>query len=467
MIQSHWLIAGTCIVSLGAGYLAGIRRDPATSKVPIAVSPSDLRRERSAPRDRDSRGGSGDELLSALLKGRSTRDLSSHELAKLVVQLSKYSPSQSPVARARQTYQLQLLLTKLSASQLEQAAVTLAGDPESRRTGVLAIIVGPLAAKDPQRAMAWAKTQPNSSSLLSIILGQMAKDSPMEAAKIYRDELMNNTFQRNDVWNASYGISNAMAKQGKMALLDFVDGLPMQQQNNILGNCFRELPEGDRLAMMDAVYQRSKTEGMQDWNLNNTFSQLAALDSEAAKKWVQQLEPGKKRASLELSQAAALSQAGDPDAAREWMSSAIAHMQGSEKELLQEAIRAMAYHAPNAIAEFAGLLPADIEIRAEDLKSQASNSLYNGLGGLVDLAGVIRDPNEQAVLIRETLEDYATQIERNSGGHRLNHTDFEIFSRRLRGLGLTGDASEQVEQALANAKAAVPKPSNKGDSLRH
>ncbi|MGL4399191.1 MAG: hypothetical protein ACRCXD_04945 [Luteolibacter sp.] len=457
MKQSHFLFAGACIVSLGIGYMAGGSRASSAAATPLEEKTANPRQARSSSGERQNRETSGDEMLASILKGRALKDLSDGEVAKIVVQLSKYDPTQSPVAQARQNYQLRLLLEKLPASRLEEAAAAIAADPESQRTGGVNTIMNAMASKDPQRALAWAKTQKNTPGLLASVLGTMAKDDPMTAADLYREGLLDGTFSQNDGWQASYGIGRAMAQLGKKALLSFMDSLPQQQQSNVLANCFRELPESDRVEMMDDIYQRSKEGRMRDWSFKNIFNNALSTDRAQAEAWLAKMEPGKERASLELSTANIYSRNGDAEAAREWMSRAIAQSAGREKELLKEAINQMGYNSPGDIAIFASLLPEGTEIKADDLKNEAQNSMYRGFGGLMGLAGAIRDPAEQALLLTTALEEFTKQTGQSSDPSRVNSTDFEIFTRQLQTLNLTGENATQVAEALAAARSATPK----------
>ena len=341
MKQGHYWMAGACVIGMGIGYVAGGNRagnSSGTDRAESAVRPGQTK---ASARERQTRGGAADDLLADLLKGRPAQDLDDDELVGILQQLSKYDSMQSPVARARQTYQLQLLLAKLPVERLEQAAEVIAADPESRRYGGLSTIISAMASKDAQHAMEWAKNQKSASSLLSSVLATMAKDDPVTAAEIYRDGLLEGTFVNHDGWSASYGIATAMARLGKTPLLEFIDSLPKQQQGNILSNSLRELPEGERAAMLDEVYQRSKDGRMQDYGFSNFFTNAIANNRAEAEAWLDKMEPGKERAALEVSAANTLSQNGDPDAAREWMSRAISQSVGREKELFMEAVNQM------------------------------------------------------------------------------------------------------------------------------
>ncbi len=203
MNRSHWLLVSACIVSLGAGYLAGGFRNSAVSAGEKTDPAASQRPDRPGSRDSNARGVSSDDLLAGVLKGRSVKELSDEELAKILVDLAKYDPQQDPVARARRSYQYQLLLARLSPSQLERAAESIAADSENKRGGPLAGVVAALAAKDPQRALAWAKGRKSPSNLLPMVLAQICKDNPMEAAEIYRNGLMDGSFNGNTYVDAS------------------------------------------------------------------------------------------------------------------------------------------------------------------------------------------------------------------------------------------------------------------------
>lgn len=126
--------------------------------------------------------------------------------------------------------------------------------------------------------------------------------------------------------------------------------------------------------------------------------------------------------------------------------------------MLKEVVSQMTYSNPKDIAIFASLLPAGIELRADDLKSQANNATYYGFSGLSAMAGAIRDPAEQAQLITGALEQFTTTAGQNSQPARLNATDFDILARQLATLNLNGDNAAKIQQALAAARSATPKP---------
>lgn len=174
--------------------------------------------------------------------------------------------------------------------------------------------------------------------------------------------------------------------------------------------------------------------------------------------WLERIEPGKERSTLELSRAVSPTQSGDDEKALAWMSRAIDQMPGKELELLDEVSKQLVHGSPAAIKAFTRLLPADVELRAEHFKNQASNISYNGFAGLADLAQAIPAPAEQAKLTTGALQKYTGFTEGSSSGLRMNATDFQLLSRRLHEFGRSGGNAAEVEAALAKAKAALPKP---------
>lgn len=458
MRKGHYLIASACVVSLAIGYVVGGIRASSASGESQKEQAAHSRQMKSDSRESPPRGSPGDDLLAGILKGRSAQELSDGELVKILLQLTKRDSSEDPVSAARRNHQLQLLLAKLPVARLEQAAEALASDPEGRRHGGVTQILDAMASKDPQRALAWAKTQKNAADLMSSVLGTMAKDDPMKAADLYHEALLDGTFSHMTGWQASHGIGLGMARLGKKALLDFVDSLPLRQQSNLLSTCFRELPERDRLEMMDEIYRRSKNDRMEEWNFKSVFTSALYRDRAQTEAWLDKIEPGKQRVSLILSAASQFSRGGDTDVAREWMLRAIAQSKGREGELLKEAIDQMTFNSKGDIALFASLLPDGIEIKAEDLQSQANNAVAGGFNGLADLAAAIRDPAEQAKLIVTALEQLTSSARQPSVLSRLNAADFEILSRQLQSLRLTGDNATKVAEALAAARSAKSKP---------
>ncbi len=456
MMQNRGVIAGACIACLGIGYFVGDKRLSNAESAGSGAPTLNSHPPRSPSRDRLPRGSSPyEDLLSGILKGRPLADVSNIDLADLIVQLSDNEMNRDPLYLARKAYQLQLLLGKLPISRLEEVAETIASDPKSRRFGSLNTIASALAAKDPRRALAWAKEQKTAQQLPAYVIGAIANDDPFTAAEIYRIGLLNGEFRRYSGLVATSELGRAMAKLGKKPFIEFIDSLPLGQQGTVLSGAFRELPESEQSAAIDEVYSRYKDGRINDWSIKSIFNTTAASNPALAEAWLAKMEPGKDSASLALSTASFLSQT-NPEASREWMTRAISRSQGSEKELLQIAIQEMSFMNPSDIATFASLLPAGVDIRSEDLKNSVNNSIGNNLSGLPEIVGVLHDPAEQAKLITGALNRVVSSARSNSPYGKMNPTDFEIFESGLKSLGLTGENAQKVRIALDRAKNVYP-----------
>ncbi len=118
----------------------------------------------------------------------------------------------------------------------------------------------------------------------------------------------------------------------------------------------------------------------------------------------------------------------------------------------------MAYQSPDDFAISASLLPEGVEIKAEDLRNKAQDSMFRSFGDLADLAGAISDPAEQTLLLTAVLKEFTKQTGQCSQRLCLNATDLEIFTHQLKTLNLTGESATKVTEALTVARIATPKP---------
>ena len=244
MIRTVPGIAGACILSIALGFLVGKGSAPEAEESEAAGQIRTLGRERISSRTERTRGGDSTELLSTLLKGRGARDVPPAELAQIIGMLSKSDSDMDPLDRARRSYQLQMLLAQLSTSQLEEIATAATGDEEAKKSGAIRTILMELAGKDPDRAIDWAAQQENPSGLLSMVISQIADNDPDKASALFRKGLLDGTLEGNTIWQASQGISRAMAKLGALPLIDFMDTLPQRYRTSVIYSTMdaRKLP---------------------------------------------------------------------------------------------------------------------------------------------------------------------------------------------------------------------------------
>lgn len=465
MKQSPYLLAGACIASVAIGYALGGMKGGSPAGKDSTDAPQNTRAEtRTGSRDRGHapRGGpdngASEELLSSLLSGRSPKELSGDEISGLVISLSRNSQNMDALTRTRQNYQLQLLLSRLSSDQLEAAAPAIAEDPEARSWGGISSVVGAMVARNSSRALEWAKGQKNAPAMTALIISGLSRDQPDVAVDLYRGGLMDGSLAQSLHWETGYNISLSMARQGKEHFLEFLDSLPQQQQGTMLMNALRELPVEDRTGLLDEVYQRSKNGIVESWAMKNTLSNLAVTDPATAHAWIAKLPAGEERASLNMALVSHLGRYGDPEASEAAVKRAIADSPGTEKQLLNHLMES-GWGGTEQLAILARNLPPGVEFHAEDLKEhvESSNLLYRGLGGMADLAAVLKSPDEQATLLEGALNGLADRYKQSSGG-RVNENDFLILQHRLNRLNLTGDNAARVNAAFEAARAAGVKP---------
>jgi hypothetical protein len=455
------LIAAASLVGLVIGFILGGQRESDTSRAAANAQTAESRPTRSADRSATKpQESSGDELLSSLLKGRAVQELSSTELSKILAQLTTFDRNQDPLTSAKQNYQLQLLLRKISPARLKEVAESLLKDPESKQNMGSYYVIASLSARDPQGAMAWAKSQPNPERLMAMILSNTAKDDPTGAAEVLRAGLMDGSFNSNDIYSTTYSVTGAMAKLGKDSLLAFLDSLPSQLQNNSLHSAIRELPEGEQSAVLDELYQRSLDGRMENYSFSNLLLN-SSLPPAKIQAWLATLKPGEGRTSLELTYASSLFRSGKTEIAQDALSRTLAQNSGKEKEVLLKALGNTYSYRPGDIEKITSLLPPGVEIKADDLKNQSNSPFYNGFDSLLTLTHAIQDPAEKAKLLTTSFQNLTKSIEESSRSSRLNANDFAIAESQIAALKLSPEDAAAAQAALAAAKAAKPKNNSK------
>ncbi len=454
-MNTKTLLVATSIISIAIGFIIGKSTSKPDSETEAPPS-SQTRTDRHSSRDSLTRPRTSSDtaLLDSILEGRPIRDIPPADLAALIASLSKYDPYMDALTRTKKSYQLQLLLTKLSASDLATLATTISSDPEAKKSGALSSILSALAEKNPDRALAWLSTQEKNGGLYSIVIGAIAKNDPAAAADLLQNALLDGTFSNHEHWTATYSVGQSMAKLGSESFMNFIDSLPQQQQGNILYNAIQHVPESEHIKLLADIHQRKLNGDLENVSMEYLFSKVLSTNESKAKEWFSKLPDGDEKNSLRTSAASNYFQAGDKEAAASWMRDALTNSPGKEKQMLNNVINTLAYNNPEAIPFFTQLLPEGIEYTAKDMEQYAMRSLFNGTGGLTAIASAIRDPVEQALLIANTLG----KISSKESGHysRLNATDFEILSRKIATMGFTGENATLVNEALQSAKNPTP-----------
>lgn len=431
----------TAVLGLAIGFTVGKGGGGSHEASPTDQADSVTRKTQSSRGSSDRKTGSASEgILAGVLKGREISQLSAEDALKLLAPRMSMDWNGDPLEMARNNYELQLLLSKLPASVMEQV-IELSRKSETPGFRVQQLF-GAYAARDWQKAMDWASRQPDAATWKSAAISKLAISDPGRAAELYQDGRMNGTLSRNATWESGYNIGNAYAKQGLQPFLSFLDTLPSGDISSLLGNSARNLPKADIPALLQEVGRRTAEGSLDKWTMTNLVSNLSQTNPEEAKKWIASQETGETRSKLELTLASNLARQGRSDDVLPLLKSAMAGVPGKEKELFTSQIGNLIQTNPALINQLADILPAGIEFTKVDLKYFGG---YGRSDTMVDLAKLIKNSDEQVDYLKQSLENIS------NNGMKLNEVDFQLLSHRLQSLPLTG-SSAAVQETLANAR---------------
>lgn len=440
------LLAAACAISLACGYIAGKIGSASDGKTDAEFS-AQSSSDRPTARENRSRNSGDNTLLDSILGGRPIGEIPAAEIAALIARLSKYDPDLDTLTRTKQSYQLQLLLAKLSTDHLAEIATAIQSDPEAKKTGSLNSVLAALAEKDSDRALAWLSTREKPDALYATVIGVIARNDPMAASDLLRNALLDGSVSQTNQFPASYNIGLAMAKLGVDPLLTYIDSLPGNQQSNMISNVMRSVPEGEQIRLLEELRARIEDGRLPGMSLSHIFPTAFASDEKGAMEWFSKLPDSDEKNSLRITTATDLFTRGEKEAAASWTREALAAAPGKEKQTLQGIIMTMSYSNPKDIPYLAQLLPEGLEFTAKDLENEARNSLFNDVCALTSIAAAIRDPGEQARLIAAALDEKAS-----GGSRRFNANDFEILSHQITAMGFTGENATLLTNALEAAR---------------
>lgn len=429
------LIAGATLIGITIGFIAGSSREE-RGAIARDDTPAVSSRMMSNRRADERRAGSAD-VVSGIIKGRDFSTMSAADALVLVKANTDYFlGGGDPVEMARKNYEYQLMLSKLPLAELEQL-ITLSQD-SGVKYYLARQMFGVYAARNLNKAMAWAATQPNADSWKESAVGALAAHDPERAMKLHQDIILNGGGM-----NGGYELANSFAKQGKTALLEFIDSLPSSGAGNIVSLSMRSLPKEDLPGFLAELENRVKEGKIDQWAINSAMQNLSASDPELARSLIDKMDVGPERAKRELAFADALSRQGKAAEALDLLKSAMAQHAGKEKEFLLN--EASMYGGRNLASQIAEALPAGMEWTVDDVKKLSGSGQWQGQD-VVNMAKFLKTPEDQSLYLVEAIQ--------NLGNRRskLNETDFRVLEHRLQSLGFTGDNAAIVQQALAASR---------------
>lgn len=452
-MKTPLLLVATGVIGIAIGFVAGKGGSVAKEDGPAATRSGGANsRPGSSSRPAGAGGQRGDSssevVLSAFLKGRAASELTAEEAFALLKPQMNMDWNGDPLEAARMNYQFQLLAAKLPLGVMENVMEL------AREDGVQGYRANQLfsayASRDWDKAMAWAEKQPDAATLRMVAISRLALTDPGKAAELHQQEMLTGA-SRSAQWETSFNLASSYAKLGQTEFFKFIDGLPSGSVSNVLSSGARNLPKEDVAGFLAEVQQRSADGKLESWAMNNLISNIASIHGEEALKWVATLEPGEKRAEMEINLASSLNRQGKNGEVDDLLRSAMVGAAGKEKEFVKERAGNLLGQNPELVEKLVNLLPEGQELTREDVKSWG-NFGYGRTDTVLDIAKFIHSPDEQAAYLVETFNGMGNA---SQGGRKLNAKDFDILSHRLQTMNLSADTVAQGKTALEGARVKL------------
>lgn len=402
---------------------------------------------RVSPRTMAAAGGQrpdsgAEQMLSAMLKGRSVSELTTDEAYRIIEPLLATERYADPLEHAKAYYQIQLLTSRLPPKVLEElmekGAVN--GVSEIR----LDQIFSSYARRDWEKALAWASAQPDADRLRSRAISLLADAEPERAAALYEKELLEGRGQTGSL-EAAMNISASTAKQGPEAFFKFLGSVPSSAFFMMIHQGARNTPKDQVPAFIEQLNQRAEAGTLDKSLVAGVMGQIARKHPEEARKWLDTLEAGPKRSSQEFSLATNLARDGKQEEAEALMKSAMAGVPGKEKEFALQNLPALVQLSPQLAEKLLAQLPEGEKLTPADAAGWRV-STSSRPDRMVDVAKLFTTPDEQATYLVDSFKGLQND---------LNAQDLKIIAHRVESLGLTGEAAARVTEALEAQRVKV------------
>lgn len=443
-------------LALSAGVLLGIAIGVVVGRAGLAVggaaagaeadgAGADARRVSSRAAAGGRRAESSAELvLSALLKGRAVSEISAEEAYRFIQPQLEMDNHGDPLENARIHYQFRLLTSRLPLPVLEELMV------KSKENGISAIRINQIfstyAARDWDKAMAWAAGQPDSENLRAGAIAGLAHVDPERAATLFEKELLEGRGQ-SGMWEASMSLSAAAASQGPEAFFRFIDSMPSATVSNMMHNGARNIPKEQIPAFLEQLDKRVEAGTVDKSVVGYLMPQIASTHPEEVRDWLGKMQVGPERSRGEFNLATQLASMGRTAEAEAMITEAMAGLAGQEKEFVKRRMPILIQRNPQLAEKLITLFPEGVKLTPTDAEGW-SKQFYGRPDGVVDVARLFTTPEEKATYLVGSFKD----LNRN-----MNDKDFKILAHRIESLGLTGDDAARTKEALEAARAKTLK----------
>lgn len=444
-MKTSALVAGTALIGIAIGFVVGnVAAGPGRSGKDGAAENSS--RTKSSRWTGGGTAGSptnkADSVASGFGNGREFGRMSANDALAIVKANLDPRRNGDLLDAARNNYEFQLMLSKLPLSEMESLmAISM---EEGVPTHRIRVIFNAYASRDLDKAMAWADAQPDADSWKSVAISATATRDPDRAMAMYQDALLRGRISSfgGDMMDGAYSLASNAAKQGKLALLQFLDSVPSSGAGGYISSLLRQLPKEDMTGFLEELEKRVKDGKMEQWTMTSVLQNLASNDPALARSLIDKMPSGPERASREISFAGNLAQQGKTTEALELVKSALARQPGKEKEVFMNEAGNM-YSNPNFIAQMAEVLPAGVELTLVDITNLANRS---GRSDPVSMAKLLKSTDDQSAYLEEAIRNLGSR------GTKPNETDFRVLEYRIQSLGLTGSDAESVQKQLEDSR---------------
>jgi hypothetical protein len=445
-MKTPTLVAGTALIGIAIGFVAG--NMAAGSKRPGPEEAEEILSRTKSSRwtgggAAGSATGKPNSVASGFGNGREYGKMSANDALAIV--RANLDPRRygDLLDAARNNYEFQLMLSKLPLSEMESLMTisNKAGVPNHR----IRVIFNTYASRDLDKAMAWADAQPDAGSWKNVAISANAARDPARAMEMYQDALLAGNISSfgGDMMDGVYSLGSNAAKQGKVALLQFLDSVPSTGAGGYVGSLLRNLPKEDMPGFLEELDKRVKDGKMEQWTMTNLLQNLASDDPALARSLIDKMPSGPERASREISFAGNLAQQGKTAEALELVKSALARQPGKEKEVFLNEAGNMMYSSPNFIARMVEVLPPGVELTVADVTNLGNRS---GRSDPVGLAKLLKSADDQSAYLEMAIRNFG------SGSTKPNETDFRVLEHRIQAFGLTGSNAEAVQTQLEDSR---------------
>lgn len=384
------------------------------------------------------------DVLADYLEGRAPAELTAEEAYQIIGPQLKDFPmdwSNDPVERARKNYQFELLASKLPLDVIEQ--VMDLGREKRANPYMLAQWFGAYVGRNPDRAMEWADRQPDSKEWRGTAILRLASSDPDLAVKLYGQEMLTGA-SRNTLQGVPSRLVKEYGKRGSAALFRMVDSMPGNETNNLIFGGWEALPEEEKPAFLAEIRKRAEA-GQPEYQYYQNNLKLARAEShpEELREWMETMPP-QSQADTALKLAARQIGRGKTEAAKEYLRTAMNAVPGAEKDLVNASSN-LYYNNPDLFTMMVEMLPEDQKLTLEDARKWGA--IHGRPLAALDMAVYIGSPEDRATYVASAFASMD-----NSGLRKANAADFEILSKRLNALGLTGEAADRAHTALEDAR---------------